>query len=299
MSQFLLNVRVLTLFLLLCCNTASMAQAHTGPGETLYDLQHMQKVHVHALITAMSQADVSVLGEIHDNPRHHGLRADLLRMLPKPDRTIVAEHLTYPLQMRGQAELLQGLKAAGFDDKGWNWPMHQPLFATINELGLPMWGGNISKGDSKSIFNTKGESTSPDLRALLAKATLGEASRQDLHREIDEGHCGAMPANMFDSMVAVQRARDASMAHAALQHLPAVVLAGNGHAWKHLGVPQIIRANRPELKVVSVLFLEHAPFATESEAVAWIKRWAGKADFVWLGPEISRPDPCLSFKSQK
>lgn len=290
---------ILTLLLCLWGSSGVMAQVRMGPGETLYDMQQMKSISVPELLHAIKQADVTVLGEIHDNPLHHARRAELLRMLPEPRRTIVAEHMTSPLQMRPQPDLLQGLKAAGFDDKGWNWPVHQPLFATINELGLPLWGGNISKADSKNIFKTKGESVSPDLSALLAKAALSEEGRQDLHREIDEGHCGAMPASMFDGMLAVQRARDASMAHAALQHLPAVVLAGNGHAWKHLGVPQIIFANRPALKVVSVLFLEHAPFASGSEALAWLHRWSGKADYIWLGPEISRPDPCLSFKPPK
>mgnify|MGYP000732842657 CR=1 FL=1 len=78
-----------------------------------------------------------------------------------------------------------------------------------------------------------------------------------------------------------------------------VVLAGNGHAWKHLGVPQIIRANRPDVHVVSVLLLEHEPFANDVEQQTWLKSWVGKADYVWAGPAIQRPDPCLRFKPSK
>jgi uncharacterized iron-regulated protein len=100
---------------------------------------------------------------------------------------------------------------------------------------------------------------------------------------------------MFDAMVAVQRARDATMSEQILQHLPAVLIAGNGHAWKHLGVPQIIRHNRPELRLVSVLFLEHAPFATTSEQSAWAQGFQGIADFVWVTPAQPRTDPCLSL----
>ena len=276
-----------------------MAQPILQENETLVDLHHLRTISVEELRNALYTADVVVLGEIHDNPRHHAARAELLRLMKNTSPAVVAEHLTAPHLLDTQQELLTGLQMAGFDAQGWQWPMHQALFATITELGLPLWGGNLSKEDSKSIFRSGGESTAPTLKNLLQHAALNPSAQQELQHEIDEGHCGALPAHMFEGMMAVQRARDASMAHMALQHRPVVVLAGNGHAWKHLGIPQIIRGNRPDLSVVSVLFLEHVPFVNEAERLAWLEQWTDKADYIWSGPPISRADPCMTFKSIK
>lgn len=291
--------RALTMIVCGCFCICSVAQTHLQADEDLVDVRRGQSVSVAEFLQVLSAADVSVWGEIHDNPRHHTVRAEWLRLLEKTGRSVVAEHLTAPHLLNPQQELLTGLEMAGFDAQGWQWPVHQVLFATATSLGLPVWGGNLSKEDSKKIFKTKGDATAIALKNLLQHAALNPSEKQELTHEIDQGHCGALPADMFDGMMAVQRARDASMAHVALQHLPAVVLAGNGHAWKHLGIAQIIRSNRPDLKVVSVLLLEHEPFVDEAQRLAWLDRWAGQADYIWYGQPISRADPCKVFAPSK
>ena len=279
----------------LCTN--AMAQAQLLTGESLFDLHSMRETSVAALTSAIRQADVAVLGEIHDNPRHHAVRGQLLRMLGSPARNVVAEHLTAPAEVDTHQALLPGLQAAGFDPVGWQWPLHEAVFAVVKDLGWPLRGGNISKVDSQQTFKTKGLATALALQDLLSHAALNEQGKNALQHEIDVGHCGALPAEMLEGMMAVQRARDASMAHMALRHLPAVVLAGNGHAWKHLGVPQIIQANQPKVKVISVLFLEHETFANEKDRADWLQQWTGQADYIWSGPALQRPDPCLKFRT--
>lgn len=276
-----------------------MAQTSFQDAEYLVDLRSMRLASIEDLLKDADAADVVVLGEIHDNPKHHAWRGDLLRQLQGPTRSVVAEHLTAPHQLDAQQALLPALKQAGFDAKGWQWPLHEPLFAAVNERGWTLWGGNISQEDSRLVFKSKGESTPPALKTLLDQAPLNGQATKALQQEIDQGHCGALPAEMFEGMVAVQRARDASMAHAAMQHLPSLVLAGNGHAWKHLGVPQIIRANRPALNVLSVLLMEHEAFTTDADRQNWLNSLATEGDYLWVGPSIQRPDPCLSFRSKK
>ena len=299
MPVFLRLSRTLTLNICLWFCSIGMSQTILQDNEALVDLRHLQPVSVEAFLQVLSTADVSVWGEIHDNPRHHAVRAEWLRLLANPPRAVVAEHLTAPRLFDTQQELLKGLQMAGFDAQGWQWPMHQVLFASTTSLGLPLWGGNLSKEDSKSIFKTKGDATPSALKNLLSHAVLNPSEQQELIHELDQGHCGALPADMFEGMMAAQRARDASMADMAMQHMPSVVLAGNGHAWKHLGIAQIIRGNRPDLKVVSVLMLEHEPFENEAQRLAWLNRWADKADYIWSGPPISRADPCKAFAPSK
>lgn len=299
-TSFLMNLclrALLPFAVLLVCQPVG-AQVPLRIHEQVYDLRTQQAVSTQTWLANMQQADVLLLGEIHDNPRHHQVRADLLRHLSQAAWRIVAEHLSAGEQAQASPDLLTGLQAAGFNAKAWRWPLHQPLFEAAFERNLPVWGGNVRPAEVKAIYASQGDSAPADLKALLAKATLSTDLQQALRDEIDQGHCGALPATQFDHMVAVQRARDAAMAQVALQHLPAVVLAGNGHVWKHLGVPQILRANRPDLKLVSVLFMEQNPDQTPAQRQAWLQSLAHQADWVWVGPVTERPDPCLAFKAK-
>ena len=269
-------------------------QAH----EQVYDLRTQQAVSTQAWVSHMQQADVLLLGEIHDNPRHHQVRADILRRFNHPRLSVVAEHLPADEQALATPDLLSGLQAAGFNAQGWRWPLHQPVFEAAFQGHMRVFGGNLRSAEVKGIYASKGESAPAGLKVLLANASLDPKQLQALRHEIDQGHCGALPASQFDNMVAVQRARDAVMAQAALQHLPAVVLAGNGHVWQHLGVPQVLRANRPELTTVSVLFMEAPTEQSPEQRQAWLASLAHQADWVWVGAPMDRPDPCLAFKAK-
>ena len=255
-------------------------------------MSDMAPVSMAQLAQAVRGSDVAVLGEVHDNPRHHQLRGELLRQLPAASKTVVAEHLNWRQRFTPQAELLTGLQAAGFDDTGWGWPLHQPLFEAVIASQMPLMGGNLPGESIKEVFKTRGQSLPEAVRTLLAKASFDEQQRKVMNEEIDQGHCGAMPASMFDGMAAVQRGRDAAMAEVALAHLPSVVLAGNGHAWKHLGVPFVVNQAASQLRSVSVLFMEWDDSRPNSEKQAFLAELAPQADYVWLTPLQAREDPC-------
>ena len=266
--------------------------------EQLFQVANGQQITPSDLLNSLNQADVSVWGEVHDNPRHHALRADLLHALSLRGITIVAEHMDAGQSIDFRQALPDALARAGFDAAGWQWPLHQVLFEAVQKTGLALYGGNIPAAQTREVFKSQGTSVSAELQHLLRQATLDDASLKLLRQEIDQGHCSALPAHMFDAMIAVQRARDASMASVLMQHLPSVLLAGNGHAWKHLGVPQIIHANQPDVRVVSLLLLEHRPLTTRADKEEWLKSWRDKADFIWITPARARENPCLQFQKK-
>ena len=274
------------------------AAPQAAADEALFRLSDSAAVNTQTLLSDMQSADAVLLGEIHDNPRHHELRAQLLREPALKQRNIIAEHLDAGQVVGAGDMLLSRLEQAGFDATGWQWPLHQPLFAAALDQGMTVYGGNLPRDQTRVVFKSRGSSLGVGLQALLLHAPLSDDSLAALRREIDEGHCGALPAMMFEGMMAVQRARDASMANELMQHLPAVLLSGNGHAWKHLGVPHILAANRPGMRSLSVLFLEHGPFADAAAQAEWLQSWQGKADYVWVTPPVSRPDPCLSLQKK-
>jgi uncharacterized iron-regulated protein len=266
-----------------------------GPIVRMSDMAPISMVQ---LVQAVRISDVAVLGEVHDNPLHHQLRGELLRQLPAASKTVVAEHLSWRLRFKEGGELLTNLQAAGFDDKGWGWPLHQPLFEAVTAMQMPLLGGNLPGESIKEVFKTRGQSLPEAVRTLLAKAPFDEQQRKAMNEEIDQGHCGAMPASMFEGMVAVQRGRDAAMAEVALAHLPSIVLAGNGHAWKHLGVPFVVNKAVPQLRSVSVLFMEWDDSRPNSEKQAFLAELAPQADYVWLTPSHPRKDPCESLRKK-
>ena len=258
----------------------------------------MAPISVGQLVQAVISADVAVLGEVHDNPRHHQLRGELLRQLPAASKTVVAEHLSWRLRFKEGGELLTGLEAAGFDVKGWDWPLHQPVFEAVTAMNMPLMGGNLPGESIKEVFKTRGQSLPEAVRSLLAKAPFDVQQSKALEEEIDQGHCGAMPASMFEGMAAVQRGRDAAMAEVALAHLPSIVVAGNGHAWKHLGVPFVVYKSSPHLHTLSVLFMEWDDTRPSLEKQAFLAELAQQADYVWLTPPHPRKDPCESLRKK-
>ena len=250
------------------------------------------------LLKDLGEADVAVLGEVHDNPLHHQLRAELLRQLSPASKTVVAEHLNWQQRFEPQAELLTGLQAAGFDAKAWAWPLHQALFEAVQAMKMPLMGGNLPSASIKEVFKTQGASLPEPVRAVLAKAPFDASQRQAMEQEINQGHCGAMPSSMFEGMAAVQRGRDAAMAEVALAHLPSIVVAGNGHAWKHLGVPFAVSKAAPQLRVLSVLFMEWDDTRPSTEKQAFLVELKSQADYVWLTPPQARDDPCESLRKK-
>jgi uncharacterized iron-regulated protein len=266
-----------------------------APPAHIVRMSDQSLVQVTQLLDELIHSDVAVLGEVHDNPSHHQLRAELLRQMPAASKTVVAEHLNWRQRFKPQAKLLTGLQAVGFDAQGWAWPLHQPLFEAVNAMNMPLMGGNLPSASIKEVFKTRGASLPKPVNTLLAKAPFDAMQRQAMEEEINQGHCGAMPASMFEGMAAVQRGRDAAMAEVALAHLPSIVLAGNGHAWKHLGVPFVVYKAAPQLRNLSVLFMEWDDTRPSTEKQAFLTELVEQADYVWLTPSHPHKDPCESF----
>jgi uncharacterized iron-regulated protein len=240
---------------------------------------HGAKASQMEMLKRLQEADVILLGELHDNPHHHQARAELLRALSSRPLRVVAEHLMAPQKMpAGTPETqLQRLTAAGFDPTGWRWPLHKPLFDATDELGWAVHGGNLTRAQLRSVGH-------PTLLALLKQAPLSAEAQARLDADLRDGHCGMLPEQHLGQIRQIQRLRDASMALAALEQLPAVVVLGNGHARLDYGVPQILKASRPDLKVVAVGFVEQAPDASSP------------FDVSWQSSSIERPDPCQAFR---
>jgi uncharacterized iron-regulated protein len=289
MNKFVKRFLILAQSLLGCL--ISGAALHAAP--EIIRAADQKPISQAQLVQILNQADVVILGELHDNPDHHQIRGELIAALARPGLKIVAEHLTLGQPVDFGRGLLPGLESAGFLPKAWAWPIHEPLFRAIQKTGLPLAGANLDSQQTSQVFKTKGESLPGELQAILKAAPLSKSQEEALHAELMQSHCQAMPASMLPGMTWAQRGRDAAMASAAMESTPSILVAGNGHAWRDIGVPQIIGRNKPELIVISVLFQERSVPDSASGSAADPLR----ADYVWLTAPISRPDPCLALRA--
>lgn len=234
-------------------------------------------------IAVPKDAQIIVLGEIHDNVSHHAEQARLVASV-RPG-AVVWEMLTARqvdaakgTDVGNQASLE---RAFGWNASGWpDFSMYYPIFAALN--GAAMVGGSAPetqlraaiKEGALAVWGPVGSSFDPN-------TALGPLAPGDLtarKAEQAEAHCNALPPDMLGGMVEAQRLRDAFMADAALRALdagqgPVVIITGSGHARKDVGIPAMIRAARPEVRVwslgqVAVGVTVDAPYDAVNEAGA-------------------------------
>lgn len=207
-------------------------------------------------------AQITVLGEVHDNPAHHLVQeewvariepAALVFEMLSPEQVKAAQNID-----RHDGEALQ----AAFDWNASGWPdfeMYAPIFAAAPDARL--YGAALPKATVRAAI-AKGAAAvfGPD----AAKFGLGPLDAAELAQRVsaqNAAHCGALPKSMLPGMVEAQRLRDAHFAQVALQALddtggPVVVITGDGHARNDWGIPAMIHAARPGVTVFSLGQLE-------------------------------------------
>ena len=259
--------------------------------------------------------DFLLLGEIHDHPLHHRLRARWLEELAGQGRFVLAvEQLDADRQPalddarraadraqesaggaagsasgagaggpQGADRALRLARAAGFDFRGWHWPFYAPYVELALRRGLPLAAVNLSNEQTRRI--ARGE-THP--LAGAQPPGWSAAEHDAMAAEIRDGHCGMLPESAIAPMAAAQVARDAQMARALVDArrasgLPVVLLAGNGHVRADLGVPRHLAGLAPGARVLSVGFVEPGgPLPAFDLSV--------------LTPVHERPDPCEAMR---
>ena len=217
-------------------------------------------------------ADIYVLGEIHDNPAHHAMQADLVAQL-RPS-AIVFEMLSEDQAERIGPETPRDAATLGplldWAESGWpDISLYAPIMAVSD---APILGAAGAPGDLSAY----------GLDAPLPPEE--QAAREELQAE---SHCGALPEDVLPDFVARQRAVDAQFAARTLDALeaygaPVVLIAGNGHARTDWGVPAAIARVRPDTKVVAVVQGEGDPTVP--------------GDVVLQAEAQDRGDPCDAFR---
>jgi len=241
----------------------------------------------------VTSADVVLLGEIHDNPRHHQTQAKFVRAIgPK---AVVWEMLT-PEQARAVEPAWQSDPDRLERELDWassGWPAFSYYAPVFEAAADAAWFGaqvpreavsGIMSGGIAAWFGDAAQDFGLSAPLPRDEQAVREAGQQ-------ASHCNALPAEMLPVMVDIQRVRDAVLARAVVQALdaagggPVVVITGNGHARLDRGIPVYLERVRPELTVVAL--------GQSEDGVV-----SGRFDLLRDAPAVDRGDPCEAFKKK-
>ena len=250
-----------------------------------------------ASVSASAQNTIYLLGEVHDNPKGHAQRFDLIeKLLSKNFRPVIAME---QFDRENQEALDQAMHSCKDSDcviqkvggKGWDWNFYKPVIETALKLRLPIIAANLSSQDAMKIARDGlGAAISPE---TLRDFNLDQALNNDLFEEqkraIDVGHCHTLPAYAFKGMVNAQVARDVWMAKTIRENASngLILLAGNGHVRKDVGVYHwLSSAERMRTQVIAY---------TEEESGAVSGPETSMFDQTIRIEPFERNDPCEAF----
>ncbi len=258
-------------------------------------------------------ASIVILAETHDNPDHHRIQAQLLRIFAqgrKKPPAVVFEMIDRRLQPRLDSlrELPELDADMIFDAVRWDssgWParaLYRPLMETVATLRLPVLAAGLPREQTRAISREglKGPLSAAERRRLRL-APLPRALNEALVRQIVKSHCDMISEKVARRMTAVQRLRDALLAERALRGWrtrgAAAVITGTGHARKDRAVPFYLRrhegAPRP-------LVIWPAEAREDARALADLvpddATPARIADIIIITPRAQREDPCARFE---
>lgn len=261
--------------------------------DSIYDLRNQYSISKDQLIEKILANDYIVLGERHDNPKHHELQLWVLQQLQaKHWLTQLSLEMIEPKQQTAFGILtpkdgedkaaLQ--KTLAWPDDGWPWNDYSSLLQLAVKKSIKVQSANIDGDEIKALY--KGTQPAPQV-ALTSDA------RTELLRDIEASHCGYIKEPQTSNMLSVQLARDHSMAKSLLQtHRGAALIAGAFHARKDLGFPVHLQQLNANKKLLSLAFVEADEVATSTQRTALAQQY----DVVWVTPVHKRGDPCAEFK---
>ena len=240
--------------------------------------------------------DLLLLGEVHDNAAQHVLRLQRLEALlasgARPallmeqfdrERQADINHLlqAVPAMDTGGAErdgpvdaLMQlGRQASA----GWDWPLYRPYLHLALQYRLPVVAANMSRADARLVMQH-------GLAARGFNAQVPADIQNAQAAAIVQSHCGQVDAALAGRMALAQVARDQFMARSISAHADrgVLLLAGNGHVRKDVGVPRWLP---PSLQA-------------RSQAVGYLETGdpsAAAFDVVVFTAAQPRNDPCAAM----
>lgn len=255
----------------------------------------------------LAVARYRLLGEVHDNPAHHQIRARLITRIAATGArpAVVLEQFdldrdeALAVAQAAGADAEQLVDAGGLDRKSWGWPLHEPIVDAALAMRLPLRAGNLSRAQLGTLQAGAIPRAGASWYARFHAARWTDAQAAGLRNDIVESHCHRLPEAIVPRLVLAQRARDAAMAQALVDDATmdgAILIAGNGHVRADRGVPVYLHAEGlrdADARSISVGIIEVRPEdERRSDFPQQVIADHPGFDYVWLTEAAARDDPC-------
>lgn len=242
-------------------------------------------------------ADIVVLGEIHDNPVHHVTQAEIVAALHPA--ALVFEMIPQDKEEEVNALRATGAREADFiaaldwEKSGWpDFDYYWRILAAAPRAQV--FGAEQPRADvRRATIEGAAGVFGPDAGNYGLDQPLPPAEQRLREAEQAEAHCHALPSELLPGMVEAQRFRDAGLADAAIWARTmtgggqVVVITGSGHADRLRGMPALVNAAEPGLRIVTLGQFESDPDN------------AGDYDALMLAPAPPREDPCAGLVARQ
>lgn len=276
-----------------------------------------------AFAKELQKADFLLLGEKHDNERHHILQSTMVSFAGASGRKgqIVAEMIEPKygsvldtinsafLKDESKTEDLPALHAERdallaslgddleWEKRGWpSWDSYRDIFRVGLGWQFPIKAGNPDRETLMSV-GRGGELGADLLHNLPWDQDYDKAQRESLLDELVESHCGMMGRESMAPLVTLQRLKDAHMARAmregASDNGLSILIAGNGHTRKDRGIPYYLDKDKTILSVAIIEVVRG-----ESDPSTYPAFDPKLYDYVWFTPRVDEIDPCEKFREQ-
>lgn len=239
-----------------------------------------------------SRTPIVLLGEVHDNATQHAMRLEALKAIVAAGArpALLMEQFDRERQddlerarrgeggVRVDADAI--IAAASTKSSGWDWAYYRPFLTLALEHDLPIVAANVSRRDA---FRIAMEGLAGSGFDAAVPADISER-QTDL---IVRSHCDTVDAAQGRKMADAQVARDQFMARTIerWQERGVVLLAGNGHVRRDIGVPRWL-APSVATRTVVVGLIEVGDDAP------------GEYDRTLVTPRASREDPCAALRAR-
>lgn len=255
-------VVILALFFVGCVNTQTPFVPLQESSFKIIKTSQNDEISYEKLISELLEADIILLGERHGNPNH------------KITEVMIFESLKEGFQKKGKRldvgfEMIASVEQEKLDkakskkenisssnlrsalnwDKSWKWEDYEKLVNSVFYSQSRLLGANISREEVSTIFGgvqpLKGfASTKKEVKDTLLKII---AASHEVDVSVDENK------KMLSQFVEVQQYKDRRMADILVHNnFPILLVAGNVHVSKELGVPLHIQDFKSPKKVLVV-----------------------------------------------
>jgi uncharacterized iron-regulated protein len=275
----------------------------------IWDAANARFVAAPVLLARARTAQYVLLGEQHDNPDHHLLEARVIASLIEAGRrpAVVFEMLDLALQpvidraLAAHADADQLARAVHWERSGWpSFALYRPVFARALAARVPIVAAGLDRGEAMRIAQAGNAALDPELVSRFAlDVPLAPAMQQRLRQEMADVHCGLLPSAMLDSMVLVQRARDARLAervHASGDGRGAVLIAGAAHVRNDRGVPAALELAYGASSLAIGLLEVESGRPHPAAYAAGVGSEQLPFAFTWFTPRASDVDHCAELR---